>query len=768
MAGSIRVSLPDNESTAGAADEDSCGSQGGSPAEPRPRPQKRRRIPVACGACRSKKSRCDGSRPKCSSCQALNVECVYLAPPIATTTPVPRAFLQLVESRLSQLESDVRSLKSQQSEGGSVPDSVTVDRRPSFQIHQVPASFREPDSAESVVSPDATDGIGSIEFTKEDDSGYYGPSSNIAFTRNIRRALSTLLSQSLAQRSHRLGSSHRPSLDVSRPQTPHNEAARPAAEESGSYADSSGPRNDCLSLPPDDEMDALVDRFFRDTGALFPFVHPYTFMETYRHTKSIGFRRSRRSWLGLLNSILAMSIFTSGSWSSTATGRGAKAEIFFTRAKALCLDQMLSGSSLETVQAMLLMSQYLQGTHRSVMTWNMHGIAVKAAFQLGLHSTTSLKAYTPLERETRTRTWFACVMLDRTLSMTFGRPPAIPDSYIRTPLPQPYSGTDILPTAEVSVDDAMSIHFFVSTITLYKVMWTIIDRLYDCNIAYPDNSVISTASQILEIEHQLLEWQASLPPLLSLTNASEIRNDNDFCLARRFRVILTLRHHNVRLLAHRRIFDLYLASIERGRGYDAYESMLIQIGERSKNVCLQTASELISIVNVVTHSPQPKCGLLGAWWFTLYYTLNAALTIVTMALCNHANSPVPAAPCEAGGISDQALRDALADALACLPLIDKGNRMVDKCAKFVATLQQCLNLLDQTGPEDSAPARSGANGHMPLGAPRGSQNGQYPYVPVPIDAVNLDLTALGWETEGFLSSLNAGFMEGFQDADLFC
>lgn len=56
MAGSIRVSLPDNESAA-AADEDSCGSQGGSPAEPRPRPQKRRRIPVACGACRSKKSR---------------------------------------------------------------------------------------------------------------------------------------------------------------------------------------------------------------------------------------------------------------------------------------------------------------------------------------------------------------------------------------------------------------------------------------------------------------------------------------------------------------------------------------------------------------------------------------------------------------------------------------------------------------------------------------------------------------------------------------
>ncbi|KAG6355110.1 hypothetical protein INS49_004191 [Diaporthe citri] len=136
-----------------------------------------------------------------------------------------------------------------------------------------------------------------------------------------------------------------------------------------------------------------------------------------------------------------------------------------------------------------------------------------------------------------------------------------------------------------------------------------------------------------------------------------------------------------------------------------------------------------------------------------------------MALCNHSNSPIPAAPCEAGGISDQALRDALADALACLPLIDKGNRMVDKCAKFVATLQQCLNLLDQTGPHDAAPARPATSEHMHMGAPRGSQNGQHPYVPGPIDAVNLDLTALGWETEEFLSSLNAGFMEGFQDSD---
>lgn len=79
----------------------------------------------------------------------------------------------------------MRSLKSQQSEGGSVPDSTTVDRRPSVQSQRVPVTIHEPDSGESVVSPDATDGIGSIEFTKEDDSGYYGMRLGLSSSTNL-------------------------------------------------------------------------------------------------------------------------------------------------------------------------------------------------------------------------------------------------------------------------------------------------------------------------------------------------------------------------------------------------------------------------------------------------------------------------------------------------------------------------------------------------------------------------------------------------------
>src|SRR6266498_321003 len=63
------------------------------------------------------------------------------------------------------------------------------------------------------------------------------------------------------------------------------------------------------------------------------------------------------------------------------------------------------------VQSLLLMVQYLQSTQKSIQTWSVHGLAVKAAFQLGLHSPDVNNQFPPLEREVRKRTWFGSVIL---------------------------------------------------------------------------------------------------------------------------------------------------------------------------------------------------------------------------------------------------------------------------------------------------------------------------------------------------------------------
>jgi hypothetical protein len=66
-----------------------------------------------------------------------------------------------------------------------------------------------------------------------------------------------------------------------------------------------------------------------------------------------------------------------------------------------------------TVQYLLLVTQYMQGTRSSNQTWTTHGLAVKVALQLGLHSAETSKRFPPVEREMRKRTWFGCVVLDR-------------------------------------------------------------------------------------------------------------------------------------------------------------------------------------------------------------------------------------------------------------------------------------------------------------------------------------------------------------------
>jgi hypothetical protein len=59
------------------------------------------------------------------------------------------------------------------------------------------------------------------------------------------------------------------------------------------------------------------------------------------------------------------------------------------------------------------MGQYLQGTQDSVQAWVVHGIAVKAAYALGLHCNHAPDDISPVEREVRKRTWFGCMVLDR-------------------------------------------------------------------------------------------------------------------------------------------------------------------------------------------------------------------------------------------------------------------------------------------------------------------------------------------------------------------
>ena len=262
-----------------------------------------------------------------------------------------------------------------------------------------------------------------------------GPSSNISFTREILSATMSVLKRTGAESvpdtdGKAGGFIHSHVFLLSRPGSP---APLPEQRPASIHE----PSLNLFDLPPADQTLRLIHGYFDNTGLLFPYIHRERFIREYKELASANFRNVRKSWLGVLNIILALSINVRYPSELSQQQRMAESKVFFLRAMALCEGQIRFPASLEIgsfklapcpcrryaitdvkplltlVQFLLLVSHYLQGTESSIQTWNFHGLAVKAAYRLGLHSKHALDQYGPLEREMRLRTWHTCVLLDR-------------------------------------------------------------------------------------------------------------------------------------------------------------------------------------------------------------------------------------------------------------------------------------------------------------------------------------------------------------------
>lgn len=131
-------------------------------------------------------------------------------------------------------------------------------------------------------------------------------------------------------------------LNASRAPTP---SPRPATN-----SRSQSQKDTLYSLPPANVCRGLIERYFSNTGLLFPYIHKESFNESYEKLEAGKFRQARRTWLGVLNMILAMASTTAVHENNIkgAKQRMQESEVFYQRALGICQSQMLRGTSLET------------------------------------------------------------------------------------------------------------------------------------------------------------------------------------------------------------------------------------------------------------------------------------------------------------------------------------------------------------------------------------------------------------------------------------
>ncbi|GAB7346627.1 hypothetical protein MBLNU459_g1764t2 [Dothideomycetes sp. NU459] len=566
---------------------------------------------------------------------------------------------------------------------------------------------------------DIVDSMGTIKPAAEVNAGFFGPSSNIAFMDHIWNAV-IATSQQTAGSTRMQSDTDAAILNVSR-------TYRSPRELDGDAL---------FAFPTDADTQRLFSHYFENTGLLFPYVHEASMYEKYAQSRANGFRDLKLSWLALFNMVLAQGNSTRTDDINTSAERIAASDVFYHRALGLSRLQDMHGANVETVQYLLLMVQYLQSTQRSSHVWTVFGSAVKAAFSIGLHSEMASKNCTPLDREVRKRTWYGCVILDRTLGMTLGRPASIPQHYVRLSLPEPFppdnaSISDRLTTPEVAM---LSMQFFTATVQLYKIMWTVLDVLYGQNMGCEsDESFSDTICHIIKLDHQLLSWRQNLPSALKTSNSSIPAVDLSTRIPQRLRSILTLRFLNTRLLLHRpvlaRLLDNHAAAAApSATAQDPSETTALRDLARTSTTCaLESATQIIGIV----HSHGERKAALGAWWFSLYFTFNAALVTLALAVLqsrrssnnnstndaelgddNYCDSEEQRQRKQKGQATDLLspslspspsssqqilLRNSFSLAIQALAVLDRGNPIVERCRRYLTKLLE-LRLFDDESP----------------------------------------------------------------------
>jgi hypothetical protein len=164
-------------------------------------------------------------------------------------------------------------------------------------------------------------------------------------------------------------------------------------------------------LPPRKQADHLLNVYWSFVDPLFPVINKPDFMYSYGALFSgTPVDTNERVLLSTLNAIFALSIQLQESLKPDQ--REQLSGKYFRRAQYLLRLPVWERGSIELIQCLLIMSQYLQCTNNPHQTWMVVGSAVRIAQGLGLH----LSEVSPSNDQTaalKRRVWQACIVMDR-------------------------------------------------------------------------------------------------------------------------------------------------------------------------------------------------------------------------------------------------------------------------------------------------------------------------------------------------------------------
>ena len=311
---------------------------------------------------------------------------------------------------------------------------------------------------------------------------------------------------------------------------------------------------------------------------------------------------------------------------------------------------------LTTIQTVFFMILFLQSSAKLATCYAYIGIALRACCRLGLHRKDPTQKFSPIEMEERKRIFWLVRKIDTYVGGMLGLPQMLSEEDIDQELPTEVhddciTEEGIKPVAKGSpfpVLKATNAHTKLTFI--YRKVVRYVYPIKGANSSSMDESYTISHGRIRELERDLQVWMDELPV--------ELRpSDNASLELSRVQQLLRMSYAHVQMMMYRPFIH--------------YVSQLSQQNKTDKR-SFACAAACVSVARNIVHitSEMKRRGLLvGAYWFVMYTTYFAIISLVYFVLENPNSATV-----------EDILKDALEgrDTLASLA---KRSMAADRCSE---------------------------------------------------------------------------------------
>ncbi|KAL2838440.1 fungal-specific transcription factor domain-containing protein [Aspergillus pseudoustus] len=503
-----------------------------------------------------------------------------LHPSRPSPAPAPPALDQHHASRIPTAAVSVGQAQAPKSSRAMRPAPEAQSVTPAFSLETPPSSsnFEWDERAGATGGDKFVDGMASLT-SRSNEGGYLGSASGAALLRLTDRS------------SEGENDTAYPSADARRPSIP-------------------------FALTSMSQLEPFVDAYFRLYHCSYPIVHEATFRAQFME---IIPRPAGSAWQVLLHVISALGVYTSATHPTDIDFA------LFDAAKERLSINVLETGNLVLVQALTLISNYLQKRNQPNSGYNYMGLARRVAMGIGLHKEFPTWDASLLTLEMRRRVWYCLYIFDVGAIITFSRPLDFPEEGVDVRLPSNTHDSDITAGTRRMPPPAQETTIYTH-LRAQAQFHLATSHIYSKIISHP----LPPAAQLIDMDDQLIGgWLAELPPFFNETAIQPPK----FTLCH---AILRWRYRNFRILMYRPFLVGQLVS-QLERGVDTTTTSDIHVGTAIDR-CFRVAHEAVELITTFWRA-HPEHRTMMACWYSLYFLFQAIL-IPVICLRNDPRSPL--------------------------------------------------------------------------------------------------------------------------------